>query len=206
MKGLFITIEGIDGTGKSTQVKLLSEYMSDKYNIITTREPGGTDVAEKVRELLLSPDFTMDERTELLLMEASRSSHVKELITPALKSGKCIICERSFDSTTAYQGYARDMDLSVVSFMNEFAMQGIVPDMTIILDMDPEISYARVNADDTRTMDRMELEGLNFQKKVRNGYLKIAEENKDRVFLIDIMDLGIDAVHEKIKSRIQEKF
>ena len=177
MKGLFITFEGIDGCGKTTQIELLSKDL-EKAGIpyVLIREPGGTVIGEKIRTILLDKaNSGMDERTELLLYEAARAQIVKERIIPELNEGKVVICDRFFDSTVAYQGYARGLDLEEIDFLNRWSAAGIVPDITFLLDLDEKTAYQRRHGRSDEE-DRLEAEGLLFMKKVRDGYLSRSRE------------------------------
>ncbi|MFC1485025.1 dTMP kinase [bacterium] len=197
-KGFFISIEGIDGSGKSTQADLLYDFLQTKYDVIKTREPGGCEISEKIRDILLSRDLKLFDTTELLLMEAARSEHFFSLIKPSLDTGKIVICERFIDSTIAYQGYGRGMDLVKIESFNDFATNGIKPDITLFFDTDENESYGRIEG----AFDRLEKEGIDFQKKVRQGFLKIAERESDRVRVINVFSLAKEEVHEKVVSII----
>ncbi|MCP4481498.1 MAG: dTMP kinase [bacterium] len=195
---MFITIEGIDGSGKTTQAKLLAEYCeSHNKNVLLTREPGGSDVSEKIRTILLDPNLIISGRTELLLMVAARSEHVSKTIKPFLEKGGVVICERFSDSTFAYQGYARNLDISIIEVINNFAIDNLKPDLTLFFDHEPEITFSRLN-----NHDRMELEGKEFQEKVRNGFKKIAIREKKRFKVINVKDFNIEQVFEKVKKNV----
>lgn len=184
-KGLFITFEGIDGCGKSTQLRLLKGYFDSKnIDYVEIREPGGTVIGEKIRGILLDKkNDSMVPMTELMLFEAARAQIVEEIIKPSLASGKFVICDRFFDSTLAYQGYANAMGYDLVSSMNEIATGGLKPDVTFLLDIDPKTAHQR-RIGRGEEEDRIELMGLGYQEKVRAGYLEI--ESKDsRVFRLD---------------------
>ncbi|MBP5262260.1 MAG: dTMP kinase [Clostridiales bacterium] len=185
MKGLFITFEGIDGCGKSTQINKLASFLDDKgIPYLMLREPGGTVVGEKIREILLDKkNDGMDPVCELLLFEAARAQIVAEVITPALDEGKVVICDRFYDSTFAYQGYARGFGQEVVENLNRTAVNGTDPDITFLLDITPQEALARRNKRG-EAEDRMEAMGLKFQEDVRAGYLLLAEKY-DRVKRID---------------------
>ena len=176
-KGLFITFEGIDGCGKSTQIRLLREYLEAKgKDVLLIREPGGTTVGEKIREVLLEKkNDSMDVLTELLLFEAARAQITKEKILPAVDEGKVVICDRFFDSTTAYQGYARGLGTGITDSLNLIASSGREPDITFLLDISPEDALRRREGRG-EAEDRLESLGLSFQKKVRDGYLDIASK------------------------------
>lgn len=186
MKGLFITFEGPDGAGKTTQIKHLKEYLqSVKKSVILTREPGGTELSELIREILLDARHTeMDYRTELLLYAAARAQHVHELILPALNQGKIVICDRFADSTLAYQGFGRGIDLDLIEKINSIATSGVEPDLTILLDIDVCKGLQRVNTSRGRAIDRLEAEKLDFHEKVRQGFLSLSQKKPARVKLV----------------------
>jgi dTMP kinase len=197
MKGAFISFEGIEGTGKSTQAKLLAEYLSLKgYRVIQTMEPGGTKISLKIRELLLSLDSReMDQVTELLLYNAARVQHIKEVIEPALERGDIVITDRFSDSTTAYQGYARGIDLQLIDSLDMIATKKLRPDITILLDIDVKTGLARNKV--LNKSDRLELEGISFHEKVRMGFVQIAAREPERVKVLDCAE-GLDGVHRKV--------
>ncbi|MEP6477056.1 MAG: dTMP kinase [Actinomycetota bacterium] len=181
--GLFIAFEGVEGAGKGTQVKLLEEHLrSLGHEVLVTREPGGTDLGEHLRELLLDPmTGNVEARTEALLFAASRSQHVAAVIRPALAAGKIVICDRYVDSSLAYQGWARGLGEQDVLTLNVWATQGLFPDMVLLLHVEPELGLLR----STEAPDRMELEGGDFHAKVADAFLKIAEEHPERFVVID---------------------
>lgn len=181
-KGLFISIEGPDGSGKSTQISLLRKYFEERgIDVVLTREPGGTPISEKIREIILDKNNKeMDAMTEALLYASSRAQHVAEVIKPALEAGKIVICDRFIDSSIAYQGYGRGLG-DCVRVINEYAVRGCMPDVTFLLEMDPKIGKERISADD---QDRLEQEKLEFHKKVFDGYMEI-EKKFDRIIGID---------------------
>ena len=184
--GFFITFEGIEGSGKSTQMEMLRRYLVDRgADVLTLREPGGTLLGEKVRELILKEwDEPVDPIAELFLYEACRAQVVANVIRPALKSGRTVVCDRFTDSTLAYQGYARGLDIDAIRYMNDRATGGLVPDLTVLIDLAPEAGLARVGGRGGRE-DRLEKESVLFHKKVRDGYLKIAESERSRVRVVD---------------------
>ncbi len=206
-KGLFITFEGLDGTGKTTQIMELEKKLQQlNLSYITTREPGGTPIAEKIREIILDPENTeMSSQTEALLYAASRAQHVSETISPALQNNQVVICDRYFDSTLAYQGYARELTLEALYQMNEFAMQGIKPDLTFLLDTDTQAASGRMH---DKQMDRLDLEADFFKKRVRAGFLKIADFEKERIKVINAA-LSVEQIHEAVwdytKEALQNK-
>ena len=202
IKPRFITFEGIDGCGKSTQVELLNDYLLNN-NIQSTivREPGGTSISEKVRDILLSKiNTSMSSRTEALLMTASRAQLTKEIIIPQLKLGSWIVSDRYADSTLAYQGGGRHMDINWLKTLNLFATFEIIPDLTIFLDVPVDIISQRK----TGSLDRFEKEGLTFLNKVRNAYIKLADGEKQRIISIDGTK-KIDWIHKSIITSIEEK-
>ena len=184
INGKLITFEGIDGSGKSTQIKKLeSRLKSLKINYITYREPGGTKLSEKIRQILLDKEnMELSSISEGLLFAAARAQLVKEKIRPDLDSGKVVICDRFIDSTIAYQGYGRRLDIQKLVSINEIATEGLIPDITFLLDIKPENAFKRI---DSTEIDRMESVGINFFKKIRKGYFKIIKDNPERFFLIN---------------------
>lgn len=204
MKGLFITIEGSDGSGKSTQIELLKSYLQTKeYDFIFTREPGGTVISEAVRDIILNKDYMeMSDVTESLLYAAARAQHVNELIIPSLEDGKMVICDRFVDSSIAYQGYARGLDIESIEMVNNYATRGIQPDLTILLDIDVENALKRKKKQ--KELDRMELEKLDFHRKVSDGFKELAIINPNRIKLIDA-NRTIDEVHKEIIELIEKK-
>lgn len=189
MTGLFITVEGPDGAGKSSLVKHLVPLMQSvlKGSLIVTREPGGSDIAEKIRELLLDPTHrAMDDRTEALLYAAGRRQHVVEKIIPALNRGEVVLCDRFVDSSIAYQGHARGIGMDKVAMINEFATEGLTPDLTLYLDVDTEVGLMRIkDKKSNRTQDRLELETIAFHRKVHKAYHQLAKQHEERFVIID---------------------
>ncbi len=198
MKGLFISLEGIEGTGKSTQTKLLAEYLQQRGQVaVRTAEPGGTAISQKIRELLLSLDSKeMDSVTELLLYNAARVQHIREVIAPALARGEIVVTDRFSDSTLAYQGYGRGIDRKIIDDLDAIATKGMRPDLTLLLDIDVETGLQRNREINKR--DRLELEDIAFHEKVRKGFLEIAAQEPDRIRVISC-DGSVETVHEKIK-------
>ena len=181
---MFVTFEGIEGCGKTTQAKLLCEALVDRgYSVVFTREPGGTPAAEELRSFLLKP---REERfppfAELSVYEAARSFHVENLIKPSLKEGAVVICDRFIDSTLAYQGYGRGIDLSLVERLNQEATGGLKPDLTVLIDLPVEEAFKRISE---RRKDRMESESLKFHQRVREGFLEIARREPERFLIVD---------------------
>ena len=182
--GTFITFEGGEGTGKSTQIRLLAKRLeAAEVPVRILREPGGTVVGEAVRAILLDPEHAeLSVSAEILLYEASRAQLVEQVIRPALLAGETVLCDRFYDSTTAYQGYARGIDLARIEELNRAATGGLAPDRTLVLDIDPEIGLARATAEST---DRLESEDLAFHRRVRDGFLAIAAADPARVRVVD---------------------
>lgn len=183
-RGLFITFEGGEGSGKSTQIGMLARRLElAGVPVRCIREPGGTRAGEAIREILLDPDHSgLDSRAELLLYEASRAQLVAEVIEPALEIGEVVLCDRFYDSTTAYQGYARELDLDEVRELNTIATGGLVPDRTLLFDVDPLLGIERATQGGA---DRLEGEGLAFHERVRHGFLEIANAERERFRVID---------------------
>jgi len=205
-RGVFISLEGVEGCGKSTQARLLAEYIAELgYPVVLTHEPGGTPITEQIREILLEPRNTdMTNITELLLYLASRAQHVDQLIMPALVEGKVVICERFSDATFAYQGYARGFDLDHLEQVNKMATGGLEPDLTLLLDLKPEDGLSRKGRD-SYALDRLENESDEFHNKVRNGYLAIARRSPQRVEVIDAKD-AVEDVHLRIRKCVDQRF
>jgi dTMP kinase len=181
--GRLITFEGIEGCGKSTLAKELYEYLKSKnYKVIFTREPGGGKLGEKIREILLSNEFEIPDYSELFLFLASRYDHTKNVIIPRLKEGYIVISDRYMDSTIAYQGYGRKIDLKLLEKLNEIATLGIKPDLTFLIDLPEEISFNRLK---DKVLDRIESEEIEFYKRVRFGYIEIARNEPLRFIILD---------------------
>ncbi|MDP2959965.1 MAG: dTMP kinase [candidate division Zixibacteria bacterium] len=202
MKGILITFEGIDYSGKTTQVEKLVSYLRRKsYKVILLREPGGEKVSESIRQVLLASKNTgMNPVTELLLYIASRAQLVSKIILPALKNGKIVICDRFYDSTLAYQGYGRGLDKKTIEYLNKISTLGVKPELTILIDIPIGIFVKRMRKNDKKK-DRIEKEKINFYKNVRDGYLKIAQKEKNRFRVIDGSD-EIVKVWERVKTAI----
>ena len=205
MKGIFITFEGIDGCGKSTQCELLKDYLNEVgKEFIFVREPGGTVIGERIREILLDKkNSQMTARTELLLFEAARAQITDEVIRPALEEGKTVICDRFFDSSSAYQGMARGMGMEFVSGLNMAATGGLAPDITFFFDISAEEALER-RGKRGEASDRIELAGLKFQEDVRRGYIELAKNSDGRVITIDATK-GIDEIFEVVKDSLKGK-
>ncbi len=196
-RGYFISFEGGDGSGKSTQIKLLKEYLENKgFNVILTREPGGTNIGEKIRNIILDPDNKeMDSMTEAMLYAASRAQHVAQVIKPAVDRGDIVICDRFVDSSIAYQGYGRGLGDSI-TIINSYAVAGYMPDFTFLLKLKPQAGSKRIEG---REKDRIELEAVDFHQKVYDGYEALEKTYPDRI-------VGIDATGtiEEIKNIISK--
>lgn len=203
-KGLFVTIEGPDGSGKSSIVEMLKEYLNDSNkDYIITREPGGINIAEQIRDVILNKENTdMDARTEALLYAASRRQHMAQRVIPALKEGKIVICDRFVDSSLAYQGHARGIGIDDVMNINEFAIDGYMPNLTIYLDVSPEIGLERIALNKDREVNRLDLEKLGFHKKVRDGYYILLDKYPQRIKKVDASKT-IDKVFEEVKSILE---
>lgn len=186
-KGLFITLEGGDGSGKTTVMREMEQVLREqKVEFITTREPGGIEIAEKIRDIILDPQHTaMDARTEALLYAASRRQHLAEKVEPLLEQGTTVLCDRFLDSSLAYQGYARGLGMDEVLEINLFATKGRFPDLTFYLDITPEAGLARITSSQSREVNRLDMESLHFHQKVREGYLLIAKMYPERIRIVD---------------------
>lgn len=188
LTGKLFTFEGSEGSGKSTQIELLADELEGMGNeVIVTREPGGTEIGEEIRHLLIhnAAGSNMAPEAELLLFAAARAQLVRQVVIPGLQEGKIILCDRFLDSTTVYQGAARSISSDPVSYINQFAAAGITPDLTFILDVPAEVSIARVKRRVTDLPDRMEQENVDFYKKVREGYLLLARSLPERFHVVD---------------------
>ncbi|MEG0550229.1 MAG: dTMP kinase [Vagococcus sp.] len=209
MNGIFITIEGPDGAGKTTVIKELSQLISENSSkeLITTREPGGNPIAEKIRQIILDPkNSEMDVRTEALLYAAARRQHLVEKVLPAVAEGKLVLCDRFIDSSIAYQGAARGIGEEEVLKINEFAIEGHYPDLTIYLDVPSEIGLERINKGRIEAeLDRLDMESLAFHKKVREAYLKLVDQHKERIVVVDAKD-NIEKVVKNCYDLIKEKY
>ena len=184
---MFITIEGPEGSGKTTAVDTaVKELEKMGYQIVRTREPGGTPIAEQIRNVILDKNNTaMDQRTEALLYAASRRQHLVEKVWPALKEGKIVVCDRYLDSSLAYQGGARGLGIDNILNVNNFATEGTFPDLTLLFDLQPEVGLARIAANSNREVNRLDLEKLEFHNKVRNTFLELAKRYPERFVVID---------------------
>ncbi|CDF57173.1 dTMP kinase [Thermobrachium celere] len=196
MKGLFITFEGPDGAGKTTQINMLKEYLTSKgYDVVLTREPGGTAIGEKIRNVILDVENKeMDDICEALLYAASRAQHVKQLILPSIDQGKIVICDRFVESSIVYQGYARGLGEDKIEAINNIATRGLVPDVVFLLMLTPEEGIKRKKK--SGELDRLEMEKLEFHNRVYEGYNRLKERRKN-IFEIDAT-LDIDDIHNRI--------
>lgn len=205
MRGIFISVEGIEGTGKSTQATLLAKYLKEKgCGVTQTAEPGGTRISLRIRELLLSPESTdMEPMTELLLYNAARVQHIKEIVMPALLRGEVVITDRFSDSTMAYQGYGRGIGLDLIDSLDSVATGRLRPHLTILLDIDVDTGLMRNRK--LQKHDRLELEDISFHEKVRKGFLGMAAREQDRIRLVDCSG-DIEAVHRNIVGIVDAFF
>ncbi|MBK4779537.1 dTMP kinase [Streptococcus lactarius] len=187
VNGTLISFEGPEGAGKSSILEAILPLLEEKgIPYITTREPGGVDIAEKIRQVILDPDHTsMDAKTELLLYIASRRQHLVERVLPALAAGKVVLMDRFIDSSVAYQGYGRGLSVEDIEWLNQFATDGLKPDLTLYFDLDVEEGLARIARNQEREVNRLDLEGLELHYKVRKGYLALAEKEPERIVKID---------------------
>lgn len=189
MEGIFITFEGPDGSGKTTALQTVARRLAESTDrpVLTTREPGGSPIAEKIRELILDPEHTeMDARTEALLYAASRRQHLVEKVIPVLERGGIILCDRFVDSSIVYQGFARGIGAEEIRSINHFAIGKLMPDLTLLLDVSAEVGLARIHASETgREYNRLDQEAVGFHQQVRQGYLQLAEEEPERIVRVD---------------------
>jgi len=203
MKGLFLTIEGLDGAGKTTQVKLLQEWFRKQgYDPLFTREPGGTRAGDAIRNLLLNREYTgLVPVAEALLYAASRAQLVAEVIRPALARGRLVVCDRFVDSSIAYQAYGRGLPRAFVEEINRQATGGLKPRLTILLDLEPDLREERLRGQGRQARDRLEAETGDFYTRVREGYLALARENRDRIKVIPARQ-SIEEVHRQVLEHI----
>lgn len=200
---LFITLEGPEGSGKTSVISVVKDQLEKlNYQVILTREPGGTPISEQIRNVILDKENTaMDYRTEALLYAASRRQHLVEKIWPSLKEGKIVFCDRYLDSSLAYQGYARGLGFDEILKVNEYATEGTYPDLTFLFDIEPELGLERINKNSNREVNRLDVEKLSFHHKVRNGYLELSKKFKDRYIVVDA-SLPIDQVAKIVFDEI----
>lgn len=198
---LFITLEGGEGSGKTTMMGRVAAFMQNhSIPYLITREPGGIEIAEKIRSIILDPAHTaMDARTEALLYAAARRQHLAEKVEPALKQGLTVLCDRFVDSSLVYQGYARGLGMDEVWSINQFATDTRMPDLTLLFDIEPEIGLSRIAANAERELNRLDMEALAFHEKVREGYLLVAERNPDRIRKLDASKTPAQVEREMIR-------
>ena len=198
-RGILITFEGVEGAGKTTQAQRLANVLGP--NVLLTREPGGPPIAERIRDIFLTSEG-ITPMTELLLIAASRTQHVHELIRPALAANQIVVCDRFIDASVAYQGYRGGIDLAFIHQLNRIATGGLTPDITFILDLPPEIGLSRQQQGGAHR-DRLDRESLELHRKVREGYLSVAKANPHRVKLIDATQ-SPDVVHAEVLAEYQD--
>jgi dTMP kinase len=199
MTGFFIAFEGGDGAGKSTQVKLLAAALQGKREVVVTREPGGSDVAEHIREVLLNPNHRIDGMTEALLFAAARADHVSKVIRPALEQNRVVICDRFVDSSIAYQGVARKLGIEMVRELNQIATNNLMPDLTIVLDVPTDAGLARA-----QEPNRMENEGADFHEIVKDAFIELAKQEPAR-YLVVAANQSREAIAEIILQEVSER-
>ena len=206
-KGLLVSLEGPDGAGKSSVLEALVPILEENgHQVVTTREPGGVPISEAIREVILDQKNTeMDGKTELLLYIASRRQHLIEKVLPALESGKLVIMDRFIDSSVAYQGYGRGLDVTDIEWLNQFATDGLKPDLTLYFDIDVEEGLARIAKSESREVNRLDLEGLDLHQRVRQGYLAILDKEPERFVKVDASQ-PLDKVVADSLAIIQERF
>jgi len=204
-KGFFITFEGPEGSGKSTQANLLYHFLKRKWNCIYTREPGGTKVGEAVRKILLNPCLSgMDAVCELFLFEASRAQLVREIILPALAKGKIVICDRFTDATTAYQGYGEKISMDFIAYINKFATCSLTPDLTILMDINSKAGLKKARLRKQKQLDRIEKKHLRVHNLIRKGYLEIAKQNPERIKVFN-SKVSIQDNQRNIRNFVESK-
>ena len=205
MKGHFITFEGVEGSGKTTQMAILGHSLEARgFPVVRTREPGGTKIGDAIRSLILdSRNQMMDSKTEFLLYLASRAQHLKEVILPALAEGKIVLCDRFSDATYAYQGYGRGLSKREIELIGRFVTGGLQPDLTLLLDIDVKKGLARLKG--REEINRLDREALHFHEAVREGYLHLAKRNKRRIRVIRT-DAGVEEIAKKIREAVDAYF
>ncbi len=197
-KGLFITFEGTDGSGKTTQLNNIKNFLEEKgFDVVVTREPGALDIGQKIRNILLHYEGIVAERCETFLFLADRAQHVETLIKPEIAKGKIVLCDRYTDSTIAYQGYGRGQDINLLKKLNKIAVNSLEADLTLLFDVSAETAQKRLGCE----KDRMESAGIDFHKKVRNGYLELQKENSSRIKLINANN-SVETVFKDTKDII----
>ncbi|MDZ5782459.1 dTMP kinase [Marinococcus luteus] len=203
-KGKFITLEGGEGSGKSTVITALEKWLQEEgFKVLKTREPGGIRIAEKIRSLVLEPEYSeMDARTEALLYAAARRQHLVERVFPALEEGAVVLCDRFVDSSLAYQGAARGLGIDEVAAVNEFAIEGRMPDLTLLLDVDPEEGIARIQRAEEREWNRLDNEAARFHTRVHEAYMMLAEKYPARIKKIDA-EKPLEEVIKECREKVQ---
>jgi dTMP kinase len=204
----FITLEGVEGSGKSTLINFIRDSIeSNGKKVVVTREPGGIDIAEQIRSVILDKkNIKMDGRTEALLYAAARRQHLVETVIPSLNEGNIVLCDRFIDSSLAYQGYARGLGINEVFSVNKFAIEDLMPDLTLYLDLDPQIGLNRIAKNKGREINRLDLEEINFHVKVREGYEEVMKMFPERMVRIDAnQDIGkvMADINEVLISRLK---
>jgi len=200
-----ISLEGVEGSGKSTIINYLKEFLENEgKSVVVTREPGGIDISEQIRSVILDKNNNeMDGRTEALLYAAARRQHLVEKIMPSLRDGKIVLCDRFIDSSLAYQGHARGLGIDEVLSINEFAIGSFMPNLTVYMDLDPQIGLARISSNKGREVNRLDLEELNFHIKVREGYEEVSKRFPERIVKVDA-NQEIEKVLSDIKTILAE--
>lgn len=205
-KGVFITFEGGEGTGKTSQIKMVKDFLSSKgVDCILTREPGGIDISEQIREVILNTKNTaMDYKTEALLYAAARRQHMVERVIPAINEGKVVLCDRFLDSSLVYQGYTRGLGIDEVLDINKYVIENYMPDLTIYLDIEPEKGLERISKNKGREINRLDLENIDFHNKVREGYKKLLSMYSHRIEEVDASS-SLEDVYDNIIKIIIKK-
>ena len=199
-RGYFITFEGADGCGKTTQLELLANYLKEKNKeVIITREPGARGLGERIRDILLNCDGEVSDRCESFLFLADRAQHIDIIVNPAVEDGKIVLCDRHIDSSVAYQGYGRGLDIEQIDRLNMIATNGKRPDLTLVFDIDAETSMKRVGTE----KDRMESAGIDFFNRVRKGYLELANQEPERIRVLDATK-SIEEIHNEVVKIFSE--
>lgn len=207
---MFITLEGGEGSGKSTALRLIiAKLEAEGKEVVLTREPGGTPISEQIRNVILDKANTaMDPRTEALLYAASRRQHIVEKILPSLKEGKIVISDRYLDSSLAYQGGARGLGIDAILEVNQYATEGLLPDLTLLFDLAPEVGLERIGANENREVNRLDVEKIAFHQKVRASFLELAHRYPNRILILDASlppEKLAEKAYEAIEKKLQEK-